>query len=764
MRLKQRLEANPHPSIQLSLRYSLLRMLVNELSIIGNLTLSSYSACADRLRNGCRDFNRQARQARQAEWLRGNAVTERTRMNIAATRDAIRHTVAGADPERQRGTLYALVIGVDRYEPPIRPLSYAVKDATAVAERLRDDFGFQVTLLTNSEATGTALRRVLEGWRATTQPPDSALVFFAGHGMSDHERAQSPAGYLLPADATDDASSWLAESDIVDVAKHMPASWVFLIFDACYAGTTFRHDIPTGARDDQVLKALVAGTEDQPVLDGGAGEHSIFTRAMLDGLDGWADSGQRPDDVISADELIVYVQSEVPWRSRLRDHEQTPVGGPLQGSRLARDFELRPVRARLPAPLLRNIYSPSAEDRVAAAQQLGRRAPTDTKELVANKEAELVRLMIEDEALAVEVAAARSLGTLGHPDGCRPLIDLLHDTAANRELRAAAANALGDLGQMDACQADAVAALLDTLRSTDSAVLEAAKQGLAKIPESTPRLRATLDTAAQDQKEAIIDALACVAVAHPDDDGAWPALDGLNTRLWHRTFVANRRLRSRWRDLRRQAVAVAVSGALGLSAGYLIIILGLRPFNPYVPAVFSYNLLPGAMAGISLVLVPHIIRTSARRPAGMATWLGALIGGLLLGIGMGLPNWFLRIGPDWVAWFVPAVVSGILVSLALAFVPLPVVALDSRERLFTSVSEMLSAYAIPYALVALTGGLSFALLRVPEAFAWRGDPQSAQAVVLRFGIGGAIFATALALGWSLSLTETNRGESDEVSR
>ncbi|MBS1253608.1 MAG: hypothetical protein MAG451_02660 [Anaerolineales bacterium] len=37
MRLKQRLEANPHPSIQLSLRYSLLRMLVNELSIIGTI-------------------------------------------------------------------------------------------------------------------------------------------------------------------------------------------------------------------------------------------------------------------------------------------------------------------------------------------------------------------------------------------------------------------------------------------------------------------------------------------------------------------------------------------------------------------------------------------------------------------------------------------------------------------------------------------------------------------------------------------------------
>ena len=249
-------------------------------------------------------------------------------MDDLSTRDARRRITPDleTDSEQPRGKRYALVIGIDEYRHGLPELGYAVRDATAIGGKLRDDFGFEVTLLPNGDAHTGAIRDILECWEAETKPEDSVLVFFAGHGENHPAADRQNEGYLLPAEASNDPSSWLAESEILQHAKNMPARWILLIFDACYAGTTFRHDIPRGARDDQVLKALVAGTEDQPALDGGAGDHSIFTRAILDGLDGLADSGQRPDDIISASELIVYVKSEVPWRSRLRGHEQTPKG------------------------------------------------------------------------------------------------------------------------------------------------------------------------------------------------------------------------------------------------------------------------------------------------------------------------------------------------------------------------------------------------------------------------------------------------------
>jgi uncharacterized caspase-like protein len=293
-------------------------------------------------------------------------------VNRPETRDVERH-VSQPPGDLSSGERYALMIGIDHYDPPLRPLRYAVKDASVLADRLKEEFGFQVRLVTNQAARRAAIRGALAEWAQETEPQDSVLVFFAGHGANHVAADGRQEGYLLPAGATEDPSSWLAESEIVQRAKDLPARWVLLILDACYAGTTFRHDIPAGARDDQVLKALVAGTEDQPVLDGGAGDHSIFTRAVLDGLDGWADSGQRPDDIISADELIVYVKHEVPWRSRLRAHQQTPVGGPLQGSRTARDFEFRRATARRESASRRGGGCAEEGHRAKAAVGRGRR-------------------------------------------------------------------------------------------------------------------------------------------------------------------------------------------------------------------------------------------------------------------------------------------------------------------------------------------------------------------------------------------------------
>ncbi|MCC7355500.1 MAG: caspase family protein [Anaerolineae bacterium] len=689
-------------------------------------------------------------------------------MDEVGTRDVRRRVLTGAQTEEGEspGTRYALVIGIDRYREPLRPLIYAVKDAIALAARLEDEFGFVVTRLTDKEATAQAIRDVLGRWEAGTTPDDSVLVFFAGHGSNHPDPARQKEGYLLPGDAGDDPASWLEEAEIIQRAKKMSARRVLLIFDACYAGTTFRHDIPTGARDDQVLKALVAGTEDQPVLDGGAGSHSIFTRSLLDGLDGWAESGQRPDDVITADELIAYVGAEVRWRSRLRGYQQTPVGGPLQGTRTAQDFELRPVRPRLPAPLLRNIYSANPEDRVAAATQLGERGKSGTGEIVQKKAAELVRLVTEDKVMAVRVTAATALGNLGYVGGAEPLATLLKNQKADGRLRAAAAAALGNLAQiaMDLNLADAATVrreaaqgLVEALDSPEAPIVEAAKLGLGHIRDVGPELIAVLQTAGPSLKRDIVDALACLTLNYSGDEKAWLLPGAVKYRLLHRFYLARRRLRPQWPAIRQQALAVGVGGAVGLSVAYLVLIFGIRPFNPTGLAVLSFNLLPGAVGGVGLVFMPRLVLALSKQPDRRATVLGDITSGIVLGLGLGLPNWYLGIGCkagvcDLLAVFLPGLLLGLLFAFAFAFF---------SHRM--SLAEALGRSAVPLVALALLGGASSALVRVPPSFSWRAiDPQWAELV--RWGIGGAIFAVAVATGWRASPGQERPGKPDTAGQ
>jgi hypothetical protein len=662
--------------------------------------------------------------------------------------------------EQPRGKRYALVIGIDDYNPDwYRRLRHAVKDATAISDKLRDDFGFEVTLLANGDASIGAIRDILECWEVETKPEDNVLVFFAGHGTNHPAAERQNEGYLLPVDASrDDPDSWLPESEIIKRAKNMEARWVFLIFDACYAGTTFRHDIPTGAHGDQVLKALVAGTEDQPVLDGGAGDHSIFTRAILDGLDGWADSGQVPDDIISAGELIVYVESEVPWRSRLRGHEQTPKGGPLQGSRAAQDFEFRPVKARLSAPLLRNIYSPKAEERVAAAKQLGVRTPGDSDEVVQKKAHELTKLVCNDEVLDVRKTAAEALGELGHPTGFEILNASLRSEEEG-ELRAAAASALGDLARTATCRQDAVQALINVLSVSDAAVLEAAKLGLGKVPESAPQLSEALESTRQPRKQ-ILDALACLAEEHPGNEKAWPALTAIDCRLLRRFYLARRRLRPQLVDIVRKTVRVGLLGAVGLSLAYLVVVTGVyRPsIKFYGPAVLSVTALPGALAGASLAAVPLLACSVTRRPGGAMVVIGSIISGLLLSLCLAIPEWFLNIGcPQagcppyaWLRWLLPGLIVGPMLGLTLVCLP---------EKLGPSIRQaadkplqltgILRGNLTSIVIAALVGAFGFALVRIPTVLSI-GRIQPHEVEVLLWGSGGAVFGAALAIGWHIS--------------
>ncbi len=702
-------------------------------------------------------------------------------MDDPRARDARRRPPpdSGGGSGERSGNRYALAVGINDYGGVHPTLQNAVKDAQAIADRLRKDFGFSVTCLIDREATADAIRAVLTQWEEETQSEDDVLVFFSGHGTNRSDAGGQLEGYLIPATAGQDPDSWLSEAEIIQRAKNMPALRIFLVFDACYSGTALRlrDDIQPGARDDQVLKILVAGTEKEPVLDGGAGDHSIFTKSILEGLDGLADVGQQPDGVVAAGELIVYVRSEVPWRSRLRGLEQTPVGGALQGTAGGQDFEFRRLEPRLPASLLRNLYSREPKDRIAAAQQLIDRKGTATADQAAKELLHLVRndrvregddVLSASDLLDVQQAAVEALGALGHPAACETLIDLLQE-GGERALRIAAASALGTLVQTtseigvpnaEREQQAAIHALIETLEDGDPELREAAKMGLSRVPASAGNLAGRLEEANRTDRAQLIDALACIALHHPEASVAWPGLDSPPSRLLRRYYLLRRRLIPQLSALWLRAAYIGIAGAIGLALAYLMVtMIAFKPeFKLYGPAVLTICALPGALAGIAYATVPTLTRTASRYQDTLPALMGGLLAGLGLGLAMAVPNWFLAIGCGsegcpphaWLLWLLPGLLIGPVVGVAMvSLLDAPgAVPATSWTALPKSISA-LGGGTLPRVLVALICGLAFALTRIPLPLSiGRVEPHWIE--VILWGLGGFLFGLALATGWSLT--------------
>lgn len=202
----------------------------------------------------------------------------------AAATPAISPELAALD----YGRYYALVIGNNSYKK-LPKLNTAVEDAKAVAATLQNDYGFNVSLLT--DASEEQVIGALAELRRTLTAKDNLLIYYAGHGWYD-EGAER--GYWLPVDAvSDNQSHWISNADITDVLKAMQAKHVLVVADSCYSGSLTR-GLAIGSGSSSYYEDIVArrartvltsgGLE--PVLDAGGGGHSVFAKAFLDALQG----------------------------------------------------------------------------------------------------------------------------------------------------------------------------------------------------------------------------------------------------------------------------------------------------------------------------------------------------------------------------------------------------------------------------------------------------------------------------------------------
>ena len=147
-------------------------------------------------------------------------------------------------------TLYATLVGIDLYRPPISPLHGCVNDIEAIAALLQEfgrggEFALNLRVLKNAEATKAALIEGFRGHLRRARSGDVALFYYSGHGSQEDA---PPEFWHLEPDRLDetlvcydsrDENGWdLADKELALLIAEVAAAGphVLCVLDCCHSG------------------------------------------------------------------------------------------------------------------------------------------------------------------------------------------------------------------------------------------------------------------------------------------------------------------------------------------------------------------------------------------------------------------------------------------------------------------------------------------------------------------------------------------------
>jgi hypothetical protein len=205
----------------------------------------------------------------------------------------------------QQGHALLIGTGTHQYHPKL-DVPITVKDAQAVQNVLQDAnaCGYpesQVNLVHDAGASKNGILSALDKL-AATKPDDTVFLFYCGHGalgadgkyylVSYDARVQN--GRVVP-------GSGVSEEELLARLKAVPAQRVLMILNACFSGNVsptldISGDTLTPSVPDEDSAAAILGTGKGRIIitatrEGqesyiGAGNLTIFTQALVDGLKG----------------------------------------------------------------------------------------------------------------------------------------------------------------------------------------------------------------------------------------------------------------------------------------------------------------------------------------------------------------------------------------------------------------------------------------------------------------------------------------------
>jgi Caspase domain len=225
----------------------------------------------------------------------------------------------------------ALVLGITQFQA-FPELPYVSEDVEAMKTVLNKR-GFHVT----APPTVTRRQAVLETVSSFLKqtPADSrVLIYLSTHGFVDPDIGSR--NYLATSDCDPKlpvATCILVqelESTLLGLLEKQGIRHFLLLVDACASGigvSTKSYAFPEAGTLRKGAHVITAGTADEEARASRDGKISVFTKYLVEGLEGKADT--YPDGVITVSELLTYVRWNV---ANETGSSQTPMLGRLSGS------------------------------------------------------------------------------------------------------------------------------------------------------------------------------------------------------------------------------------------------------------------------------------------------------------------------------------------------------------------------------------------------------------------------------------------------
>ena len=233
------------------------------------------------------------------------------------------------------GKSFAVVIGINSYEK-WPSLEFAVNDAKAITERLKETGFDHITVILDKEATHRRiLTELFHKLPEAVGRNDRLFFYFAGHGQTEDLPKGGKKGYIIPVDG--DVSNYGATAISMDqirsLSSRIPAKHILYAMDSCYSGLGLNRSGGVSPKISNYLRKISSMRVVQIITAGGKGEqvqekgsHGLFTTYFLHALGGEADFNK--DNVVTGTELGAYLRPTV---SNASGQAQTPLYGRLEG-------------------------------------------------------------------------------------------------------------------------------------------------------------------------------------------------------------------------------------------------------------------------------------------------------------------------------------------------------------------------------------------------------------------------------------------------
>ena len=256
---------------------------------------------------------------------------------LAGDRGVVHVTVPPEGIETvHEGRRVAFVVGINEYDDEVMgDLKYAVQDAIALEDLLREQGGFAVT-----SATGSGRVEKATFWytwdtiTAGLQRNDTFVVYFAGHGTVTQEQGGNQQHLMFSDSSMDDQwGTGIQLEDLEDRLEELPARRRLLILDSCFSGDGRSRLAPQVLVEQQrgtlappppidigrFDVRMYAAHWHQPARESDELQHGVYTHCLLQALQGEGDA--TGDGIVDALEAH---DSAVRCTLGLTDNKQEP--------------------------------------------------------------------------------------------------------------------------------------------------------------------------------------------------------------------------------------------------------------------------------------------------------------------------------------------------------------------------------------------------------------------------------------------------------